>query len=107
MSIPITPQEVLDGIKLPNKVIDAINDVIKNEWVYGKKSMNISQDVLIISIMNVMGINRGEVISLGYLDFESEYRKSGWVVEYHKPVTFSNDNFKPYFKFTVPESDLK
>lgn len=105
MSKPITPQEVLNTVELPDKVIDAINSVIKKEWIYGKKSMNITQDILVEAIRIAMGITRGEAYNLGYLDFEKMYRDAGWGVEYNKPETFSNEDFDTYFRFTMPSSN--
>ena len=104
MSKPITPQEVLNTVTLPDKVIDTINTVIEKEWVYGKNSMTITQDILVEAIRIAMDVTRDEAYKLGYLDFEKMYSDAGWGVEYHKPETFSNESFDTYFKFTMPSS---
>jgi hypothetical protein len=102
MSNPITPQELIQNINLPDAVIDTINTVLQSSWAYGKTSVSITQDTLVQAIIDVMGITRQQAFDAGYLDFEKVYRDAGWLVEYNKPETFSNESFDTYFKFTAP-----
>lgn len=95
---PITPQDLIGGIKLPDEVFKAVNKVLKEQWVYGKKSMIIKRDIFVEAIMEEMALDRKEVFDKAYLDFEEEYRSVGWQISYNSRP----ERTDPYYEFTIP-----
>ena len=103
MTTPINPNELISDIKLPDKVIEAINTVLKEQWVYGRTTMNIKQELFAKEIRKEMNIDiahRQEVYDNGYMDFEKVFEKEGWEIEYHTPDR--DESYDAYYKFTAP-----
>ena len=82
---PIKPSEVMvkkQG-KLPDKVIEAFNELIVQHW--DGYTSRIPQDDVVKLIVSKVGCTRSHVFDNGWLNIKDIYRKEGWKVAYDKP----------------------
>jgi hypothetical protein len=96
---PITPQEILADLPniIPSFVFEAINKLLKKK--FRGDSVTIKQDDIMAEIGKLQTTyTREEIFDNKWMDFESVYRKNGWLVEYDKPGF--NENYDAFFKFT-------
>lgn len=103
MSKPFSPQDVAkESIdkkisNIPDFVIDAVNELLAIKYVAGEAVFD--QNEVIKEIQKRMDIERHDIYSRKYLDFEEVFRKEGWEVTYHQGAYF--EDWTPYFVFKV------
>lgn len=100
MTQPIRPDEVAShkATLMPPGVIEAFNELIARHWD-GSQS-KFTQNEAVLKIMGNMGIEddqRNLIYQNKWLDVETIYAASGWVVEYDKPAYC--ENYKATFCF--------
>ena len=100
---PLTPKEVLDNPEIPNYVIEAINDLLRQK--YRGKPCVITQQLIVKRIMDKApeGVTKATLVDNGYMDFEPLYKKFGWDVVYDKPGYCESGSAK----FTFSENGLR
>lgn len=83
---PIKPSEVagLKQKRIPNKVIEAFNEMIADNWK-GSYARFKKDDVL-DKILEKINSTRNEVYKQNWLDVEDIYRQAGWKVTYDSPA---------------------
>lgn len=113
---PITPAEAVNhqDSRIPDFVIETVNELIKNKMVRG--TCTFTQDDIINAICaskNLPDIPRptgtdvnydhirGAIFSNHWLDFEKMYRDAGWKVTYDKPH-YSESIQTCWFTFIAP-----
>lgn len=97
-SKPITPEQAKEKFtkRIPDIIIDAINDLIVEHYSPIKRSATIKQDEILNRISDTY--SRQTVFDNNWLDIEDIYREQGWDVTYEKP-TYGDSDFPPYFTF--------
>lgn len=97
---PISPKDVVslkrDGI--PDKVIEAFNELIAKSWNGGYAY--VKQEEVVALIKAKTGLDSttgGEIYANNWLDVEDIYRQAGWIVTYDKPGY--NENYGASFQF--------
>ena len=95
---PLSPEDIDTNMEniIPEYVIAVVNKLIKRE--YRGNPFTIKQDEIVEEIENTYGVDRHTLYDNNYLDFESIYRKRGWIVEYDKPGY--NESYAARFEFT-------
>jgi hypothetical protein len=96
---PINPSEARKGDHIPDFVVDAFNQLIKEKFNGG--TATIKQDDVIQRIIEkntVGGLTRQKIFDCGWLNVENLYENYGWVVTYDKPAY--NEDYPATFKFT-------
>jgi hypothetical protein len=113
----ITPQEALDyqDTRIPEFVINAVNQVIKDKIVAGV--CKVEQDTIVDAILASPDFpaierpadshenfdHRRQAIFDGHwMDFEKIYRLAGWEVEYFKPDMYETIQTR-WFTFRAPK----
>lgn len=97
---PFTPEDVERTFNdnLPDFVIEAVNELLAENFSGKGISIRLQQDDIVKRIMEKGEIKeREEVFEKHYLDFEALYRKNGWKVTYDKPGY--NETYEAYFEF--------
>ena len=97
MKRPITPAQVAKKVKIPDVVIEVINNLIEENW--NGKGATVMQKQAAAQIAQKMEIPVQKVYDNHYLDIEEIYTKAGWSVEYSKPA-FCDEPFEAHFKFS-------
>lgn len=85
---PFTPEEAArykrgNKVKLPNFVIEAINEALGEACAFASQGAIITRSGLITRIRQKGGITNDErelSYYAGYLDFKDEYEKYGWTI---------------------------
>lgn len=100
MTAPVSPSEAiaLKNDLVPNFVFEAFNEIIiKNIKQNGVAK--VEQDEVLELIVNKSSgtLSRQDVFEKSFLDVESHYRKSGWIVSYDSPAYY--ENYKAYYIF--------
>lgn len=93
---PVTPEEALSGMTLPDEVMKTWNTAV-TKAVQGNGKVN--QDDIVDALMAATGRNRQFIFDEGWLDVENIYRNVGFDVEYHRPTY--DENWEAYFIFKV------
>ena len=104
MGKPIKPEEILDrkGETIPEAMYDAVNAMITLKW--NGSSACFRQDDLLKKYFELAKIEypdrsvTDKLFAEHALDFEDQYRKEGWKVEYDKPAY--NESYEPNFTFS-------
>ena len=99
---PITPKEFTQsyGSRVPDLVIEVVNDIIKGKATYeNKTSFNITQKEVVDALIS-KGVNRQSIFDNHMLDFEPTFRSSGWKVEWNKGAYFEDDTAS-HWKFST------
>ena len=100
---PIKPSEVTQYI--PNWVIKATNECIKNHFIESNRESKFTQDELVEYCLQYAPkdkeITKDMLFNKHWLDIETKYRKNGWIVTYDKPAY--DEHYKPIFTFKVPK----
>ena len=84
--------------ELPPAVFEVFNEAIAQAWT-GERAV-VYQGRAADAVAAKLGVSRGDVFALRYLDVEDAYRAEGWVVEYDKPGY--NETYEPSFTFRRP-----
>lgn len=102
---PIKPEEILKLKEtiLPDQVIEAVNEIIAENYNNGTSSF-FQKDLIakIISKMKDDKITDSDVFKNKWLNIESIYRNNGWKVSYDKPGY--NESYEPSFTFTAKKT---
>jgi len=96
---PLSPTDLKDNIEnvIPSVVIEAVNNLLKKEFV--GKSISITQKAIVSEIIKLDNtITRDKLFDNNWMDFEPIFRKNGWHVNYQSPDR--DQNFDEYFVFT-------
>lgn len=100
MTNPIRPSEIAEAKKklIPPEIFEVVNELLVLRSTGGRSSINITQNEIIEKVLSKLNIDRTELFSNGYLNFEEAYREYGWEVYYDKPCY--NESYDAFFKFT-------
>lgn len=103
--MPITPKEAMVDLhkKIPEEVIAAFNEMIKNNLVEKVASFTMYEVKALISDklrLNNKFIGDDHIYKCHWLDVEEIYRQRGWIVEFDKPAY--NETYHAKFIFKVP-----
>lgn len=99
--LPIKPTDISPKLEpiIPEVVIKAVNEFLKDRYTGGDKEVIIKQKELVSKILKAdKKIKREEIFDRNMLDFESLYAKNGWKVVYHSPDR--DESFDEFFAFT-------
>ena len=100
---PISPKEAEDKRieAIAPQMVQAVNELIVENLV-GNSSKVLQKDIVAryLKITNGEKMSKSELHEKNQLDFESIFEKSGWKVEYEKPIYYAGEDFEAYFKFT-------
>lgn len=91
---PITPEEFKKayGSKVPEIVIETVNQLLQEASSYeDKKYIYLKQDKVVDALV-AKGIDRQTIFRDHYLDFEPEFRKAGWKVEWYKGAYYEESS---------------
>lgn len=101
MAKPVSPYGI--DIKLPDWVIDGINEAILSKW--RGKSFSMKQEEIEKVVMKHAPENFTvqQLYDNHYLDFEKLYEGQGWIVKYDKPGY--NESGPAVFYFSVKTRD--
>ena len=83
---PISPDEALTGRVVPEPVLLAVNQILREQ--YTGVALKVQQDDIVKLAMKLAkeaGNARFDPFKDGGMDFEPVYRQAGWDVEYDKP----------------------
>ena len=94
---PITPQEVKDKRFIPIAIIEAVNELITENW-NGNCARVYQKDIVKLAQEKDSKLVSSKMFDMNYMDFEKDYEQQGWVVKYHEPGR--DDSFGEYFNFT-------
>lgn len=99
MASPIDPTTLSDKPKIPNAIIEIVNNLITQNWE-GFKAIVYQDDIIKAYLKHPEASvkTRDQVFEKHFLDFEDIYRSIGWSVRYESPDR--DEDFKSYFKFT-------
>jgi hypothetical protein len=99
---PISPQDLerRPEVSFPDFVLEAINGLITSKYRNGvaKFTQDEAVDAITANAPGFMGMERAEVFSKHYLDFEDVYRKQGWKVYFDRPGF--NESYTATFTFS-------
>ena len=97
-SKPITPEQAEERFvkRIPDVIIDAVNELIVENWSPITKKATIKQDEILERVKGT--VPRNEVFKNNWLDIEDIYRAQGWTVHYEKPAYC--EDFDAYFEFS-------
>ena len=97
---PIIPIEVLKKREeeIPDVVIEAINNLLVEEYRIGSTSIVLKQDDIVDILVESYGLDKNEIFDKGWLDFEPLFIDAGWEVEFDKPSW--RETHPSTFKFT-------
>lgn len=97
---PITPKEATYSklTNIPDDVLIVVNSMLAESFT-GSEAI-IYLDELISRILNETTITRTGLFENKWLNFEKDYRKSGWKVEFIKPDY--NETGRSYYHFKAP-----
>lgn len=95
---PITPKEVVENYKLPDVVLESVNEIVQETWD-GKRARFLQKDLIAKILEKDKELTREILFDRCYLDIEETYRKQDWKVEYYKPDY--TEDFESYFVFKV------
>jgi hypothetical protein len=87
---PITPIEARAAktARLPNWVIEVVNEMLIQKITPTCYSVTLSQDAIVLALVEKSGLDREAIFKHDYLDFEPIFRQHGWEVEYNKPAYY-------------------
>ena len=93
---PIKPREVVSKVKkkIPDEVIEAINELIVENYEGGK--VIIKQKDVVARIIE-KGLNENDIYKKGWLDVEDAYGSIGWCVTNKIPEP--HDTYDAFFEF--------
>ena len=97
---PLTKDEVIKLKKVPDIVIQAVNELLVKNYNKQTRSARIRQNEildLIVGDVDCGKFTRDSVFKNGYLDFEEDFQAVGWKVTYDKPGL--SERYEPYFLF--------
>jgi hypothetical protein len=95
MTKPITPLEAASKKQVPDKVLEAFNELIV------ERSGVVPQEAVLLRILSAMpDVTRAQIFERGWLNIEEIYSAAGWKVTYDKPAY--NENHEASFTF-VPK----
>lgn len=92
--LPIKPNQVKLARKIPEKVLEVVNEFIVKKFD-GYSATLLQKDI--VAELVKRGMNRDEIFDNHWLDFEDSYRKAGWEVVYDKPAYC--ETYDAYFLF--------
>ena len=98
-SKPITPKQAEERFveRIPDVIIDAVNDLIAEKYSPINRDFTITQEEILERVCGEGKLRRADVFNNNWLDIEKLYRKSGWSVHFDKPGYC--ENYEPYFEF--------
>jgi hypothetical protein len=98
-SKPITPEQAKEKFtkRIPDIIIDAINELIVEHYSPIKRSATVKQDEILDRISDTY--SRRTVFDNNWLDIEDIYREQGWRVRYESP-SYGDSDFDAYFEFS-------
>lgn len=98
-SKPITPEQAKEKFtkRIPDIIIDAINELIVEHYSPIKRSAIVKQDEILDRISDTY--SRRTVFDNNWLDIEDIYREQGWRVRYESP-SYGDSDFDAYFEFS-------
>lgn len=99
--IALSPQEALERKRetIPNEVIEVVNQLLTERVNQSGNAMLLQRDI--VQALVEKGFTSSEIFSRHWLDFEDNYRRSGWEVVYDKPGY--NESYEPSFNFSIPD----
>jgi hypothetical protein len=91
---PITPKEFQKcyGNKIPEVVIQVVNDIIKTKATYEDVTTFLITQPEVVNALVSAGVERNAIFTQQMLDFEPYYRKAGWKVEWNKGAYFEDES---------------
>lgn len=97
--MPISPDELREMIRtdIPDFVLDAVDHFLIAEGF--KEKIIIQQNALVDYIVANNDIERSDIFSKKYLDFENHYRRVGWTVNFVKRPYYTDES--DYFVFST------
>lgn len=99
---PFTPADVVENKKhcIPDEVIEAVNELLTEKYVNDSRTITIKQKEIVERVLEKMPhLDRDELFSKHYMDFEPVFRENGWDVYYDSPAYC--ESYDAYFKFTA------
>jgi len=100
---PLTPNEVDDNPDVPEYVIEAVNNLLRQQFRKGSCTFKQKEVVNEIIKLAPEGVTKDELFDKGYMDFEIVFENAGWKVSYDKPAY--NETYEP--TFTFERKDIK
>lgn len=97
---PIRPEETLVRRVqfFPTQVLESFNQLIAQNCINGESKV-LKKDVT--SLMMENGLKEEEIYKKHWLDVEEIYRNNGWNVKYDQPGYGDDQDFEPYYTFSV------
>lgn len=97
---PIKPTDISPNmdIIIPDFVIEAVNEILKEKYRSGTNTVRIEQSELIKRVTKINPkIKPKEIFDNHMFDFEKLYEKYGWKVKYRSPDR--DESFDEFFIF--------
>jgi hypothetical protein len=100
---PITPEQAREEHYIPDEIMQIVNDLLAERGAYSRY-ITLYQDEIVEKAI-AAGLNRGEIFSKHWLDFEDKYRQAGWDVKYDRPAY--NETGREVFRFSLPGTRVR
>lgn len=96
---PIKPNDIMDNLEdiIHPDVIRAVNEILKDKYRGSRITFTLKE--IKAKAISYGNISDKEIDEKKWLDFESIYRKAGWVVNYDRPGW--DENYDSFFEFSV------
>lgn len=96
VSNPLTPQEILENREIDHRIIDAVNQILKDKFI--GHDLKITLPEIKDKMVSMFGgINFKDLFDRKQFDFEKIYEKYGWKVEFDKPGY--SENYDSFYMF--------